>query len=68
MTYIHINRPAEATGCWEERVDCTQQLVVSDDVCSGTRYESGGGGGGGAKGCGVEVVSFYKFGFLWVSR
>ncbi len=31
MTYIHIHRPAEATGWWEERVDCTQKLVVSDD-------------------------------------
>ncbi len=31
MTYIHIHWPAEATGWWEERVDCTQQLVVSDD-------------------------------------
>ncbi len=31
MTYIHTHRPAEATGWWEERVDCTQQLVVSDD-------------------------------------
>ena len=31
MTYIHIHRPAEATGWWGERVDCTQQLVVSDD-------------------------------------
>ncbi len=31
MTYIHIHRPAEATGWWEERVDCTQQLVVSDN-------------------------------------
>ena len=32
MTYIHIHRLAEATGWWEETVDCTQQLVVSDDV------------------------------------
>ncbi len=34
MTYIHIHRPAEATGWWEERVDCTQKLVVSDDESS----------------------------------
>ncbi len=31
----NLVQPAEAMGWWEERVDCTQQLVVSDDANAG---------------------------------